>query len=182
MAPGSEEQGTPLRGWVQAFLFPLKLCSWRCPGGTGARGMHLPRRDVDAAKATAEGKRSPSLEPWLGKAPGCCWQGSVLGRRQETTPTDYFLLVGCFPVHLCGPNWGITSSAPYKGDTLGALCCLGTARGLAPQLAASVPGPASHGRLPRPPILTLPLLVCTPLRGENQDLLACYFSDLPSSR
>lgn len=30
-------------------------------------------------------------------------------------------------------------------------------------------------------ILAMPVLVCAPVRGEKRDVLACYFSDLPSS-
>lgn len=54
---------------------------------------------MDPAQA-AEGERSPSLgvaEPQLDKVPGWCWQGLVLGGRQDIIPTVFCL----WAVSLC---------------------------------------------------------------------------------
>lgn len=70
----------------------------------------------------------------------------------------------------------------------GALCCLGAPREHLPARAVlfytSNLGPwpcIPRTAAPTHPIFTLPVLVRTPSRGENQDVLACCFSDLPSS-
>lgn len=71
---------------------------------------------------------------------------------------------------------------------LGALCCLGAPWEHLPARAVlfytSYLGPwpcIPWTSAPTHPIFTLPMLVCTPWRRENQDVLASYFSDLPSS-
>lgn len=101
-----EVKAPELLGWIQDFLFPLKLCFWRCPERspwTGARrescpalGMHLPWRDVCTQHRPPW--RGRGLHPWgwlslvWTKPEAGAGRGPALGRRQEIPPLTLFCL------------------------------------------------------------------------------------------
>lgn len=91
-------------GWIQVFLFPLKLFLEMPQRGSLDWCL---QREQSWGFTSCEGTGGPSTvlslgvaTPWLNKAPGWCWQSPVQVRRQETSPLT--LLCGLWP---CASLW-----------------------------------------------------------------------------
>lgn len=91
-----------LWGWIQVFLFPLKLFLEMPQRGSLDWCL---QREQRWGFTFCEGTGGPSTvlslgvaTPWLNKAPGWCWQAPVQARRQQTSPLT---LSSLWAVALC---------------------------------------------------------------------------------